>query len=135
MLLEVHGLVENANHIDPILDDAIEHKMRSDPKFPVAGPNIVAGPAEPRIVGQHCQGSLNSPEVDFRLVNAPGRGGVVPNFFDIALGAWPQHIPRHGLGAAVPRLRARNASKSKGAASPLCSPSMSAARNAASLVS
>src|ERR1051325_8331499 len=109
--------------------------MRAGTKFPVSGPDLVTGPAELRAVNQHRQTLLNLTNVDFRLADAPGLGGVIPDVLDIALRPWPEHIAHYRPRAAVPRLRFRNASKSKGVAGPLFSPSTSIARSAASLVS
>ena len=73
-------------------------------------------------------------DVVFRLIQPPTRDGEFPDIVDVDFRAWRKREDAH-LPAASRRLREMNASTSNGVAGPLSSPSISAARRAASRAS
>jgi hypothetical protein len=54
----------------------------------VAGADLVAGPADPRVRSGAFDSLLQFAHVLLGLVDIPALGGVVPDLFEIGLGGW-----------------------------------------------
>lgn len=136
MTLDVHGLMQNAHNINFLRRRWVKEEMRAGRKFLVTGAHLVTRLAKARIIGDGFDRRLNFAKLDLGLVGVPELDCIVAKF--------PRYRPEpsgregktlHGCGAPSARLRAMNASKSKGVDAPLVSPSTRAARSAASFVS
>jgi len=82
---EVHALMQNAHDIDAIRRRPVKEQMRAGGIFPVTGAHVVASAPTARIGGNGLDRRLDLAKINFRLVDAPARGCVVPNFLDIGL--------------------------------------------------
>ena len=88
-----------------------------------------------RVSSDRLRRALDFADSVVRLLGAETFGRIVPDLLDVGLRARREQQRYHRVRGAPARLHPRNASKSNGVGGPLSSPSISAARNAASRAS
>ena len=71
MALKIHACMQDANHIDRIGDDAIEHDVRADGVFAITGANVAAILAAARIAGDDVEGGRDVAQISLRLGGTP----------------------------------------------------------------
>jgi hypothetical protein len=134
MPYEIHLAMQDSDDFHVTFDDAIEKDMRLARKAMIAGADLRTEVSELRLAGDQRHVLPEPPHIGLGLVDAPSVGGVVPDLVNIELGTRGKcEAAGHEERGRLSRFRAMNASTSNGMAWPLCSPSMSAARRAASL--
>ena len=115
MTLEVQALMQNAHNINFLRRRWVKDEMRAGRKFLLTGAHLVTRLAKARIIGDGFDRRLNFAKVGLGLVGVPELDCIVAKF--------PRYRPEpsgregktlHGCGAPSARLRAMNASKSKG---------------------
>src|SRR5581483_9240933 len=139
MLLEVHATVQDGYDVDAALDAPVEEDVRAGGILPVAPSDFVTGAAPARFLRDRLYRFLHDAKVVLRLLRAPSFHAVGPNVLEVGTSARREdiaaHVPAFAPRLLLWRLRSMNSSKSKGVEGPLCSPSISAARRASTLIS
>jgi len=127
--------MKDADDFDAISPYSDEQHMRAGRKLAIAGANLVASASDGGIFGDEFDARRDLPDVALGPWDAPVLDRVAPDIRDFFLGARGKAIARHYSGVSFARALAMNASISNGVAGPEFSPSISAARKAASWAS
>jgi hypothetical protein len=134
MTIEIHALMQNTNDLNPGRSLTKKDHVSTHAIFPIARTNIVAWASSTWITFDDCKCAIEFPDVGVRLILVPAVSRVGPDFCQICASASRKNVGAHSAEARF-RISSRNSSTSKGVASPLCSPSIRAARSASSFVS
>ena len=127
----IHALVQYANDINSARAVAVKQDMRATAVLSITGSHRRAFLPERGAVSDFRNRLPELPDVSLRLIEPPAIRRVIPDLFEIGLGARREDKSAlHRAFGFCFRLRAMNFSKSKGVDAPLCSPSTSAARSA-----
>jgi hypothetical protein len=77
MTLEIHLLMQDADHFNPICHEPKEQHVCGGGIFPITGPKMIAGAASIRIIGHCFDGAMQSEDITIGLVLSPAVSGVV----------------------------------------------------------
>ncbi len=135
MPLEIHPAVQYPNDINPVRIPPEENHVRPDRVFPIPPPDVIARTSKAGRSHQALNRQIDVPDIPLSLSAAPAINRIIPDVLQVRLCPRRKTITGHALEVPAPRLRAMNASKSNASGSPLSSPSIKAARSAASYVS
>ena len=81
MLIDVHALVQHADHDDEFPGDAVVDGVRPYGMSAVPGPNLIAPVTNQGVVRDTLDGALKCADLSLGLVGVPPVAGVVPDLF------------------------------------------------------